>query len=54
MLLNAQYQTLGKRKNWKKKPLMFIVSLDIYKSTSGEENYISSYFWHMNWDNLLE
>lgn len=45
-----------KNKNWKKKPqtLMFIVSLDIYKPTSGEENYISSYFWHTNWDNLLK
>lgn len=29
-----------------KKPIIFIVSLDIYKPTSGEENCISSYFWH--------
>lgn len=54
MLLNAQYQTFGWKKREKKKPIMLIVSLDIYKPTSGEENCISSYFWHTSRDNLLK
>lgn len=54
MLLNAQYQTFGEKNGKPSHSVMFIVSLDIYKPTSGEENCISSYFRHIGWDNLLK